>query len=502
MGQFQFQVSKSLLQSLPDHVWNSAHFCGPHGTPWQSLTSRNDESLTIQTKMPASGKIQIQWPIDGLGTRLLSTCSLSSSDSKQYHLLIELARGSCYRARTLGAAWEQLGAPANETFDQKLNEGTRCFLEAISNLSNGQAATELAIEAIALLEQSLDLIAQDYASRSILQRKQRDPKLSTLLAASVLVAIGRDAFVNRPESQVIYTETFNTGAMRFNWRDVERERGLFDFTPAKKTVEQFRQMGLRAIAGPLIDFEKEFLPGWVTNLETDFDSLQHVALNYIEQTISHLKGSVQLWNCMSGMNTGGPFQMDDEQMMRLSLAVLQTVRRTDPETPAVISFDQPFGEYMRQAGGGVPALKVAETLARCGLGMAGIGLDIKLNYGDAGSMQRSAMDFSQQLDRWGSLGLPLLVQLAAPANSNKDPLALMDHTAELKPNDHSCNQQEKIIEPLLPILLAKPYIHGIVWNGWSDEGDHLLANSGLIDADQQPRPLQKLLAKIRSDHLA
>ena len=502
MGQFQFHITKDLRETVPDHVWNSAHFCGPHGTPWQSQTEYNDESLTIRTKIPASGKIQILWPIDGLGTRLLSTCSLSSSDTKQFHLPIELARGSCHRARTLSSAWELSGAPKNQKSRQDLDEGTGYFLEALKNLPNQEIATQYANQAIARLEQSLDHIAQDYASASISQRKLRDPKLSTLLAASILTGHRHNAFLNHPEMQLIYTETFNTAAMRINWRDIEPEQGVFDLSPARNMIDQFQSMGLRTIVGPLIDFEKELLPTWMTTVAGDFESLQQVALNYVEQTISKLKGSVQLWNCISGMNTGGPIQMDDEQIMRLSLAVLQTVRKTDPETPAVISFDQPFGEYLRHPSGGVPGLKVAETLARCGLGMAGIGLDIKMNYGDSGSMQRSAMDFSQNLDRWGNLGLPLLVQIAAPADSLEDPLAILSHSSDSDPNEMPCNHQEKILEPLLPILLAKPYIHGIVWNGWSDEADHLLPNSGLLDANQQPRPLQKYLAKLRSDHLA
>ena len=130
--------------------------------------------------------------------------------------------------------------------------------------------------------------------------------------------------------------------------------------------------------------------------------------------------------------------MDDERMMRFSLSALQTIRRLDPETPTILSFDQPFGEYLRKPNSGMPGLKIAETLARSGLGMAGIGLDIKVNYGKHGSMPRSAIDFSQKLDRWGTLGLPLLVQISAPGSAGKDEQSLV-HQNEYDNSSHQEN---------------------------------------------------------------
>ena len=195
--------------------------------------------------------------------------------------------------------------------------------------------------------------------------------------------------------------------------------------------------------------------------------------------------------------------MDDEQIMRLSLAILQKVRGADPETPAIISFDQPFGEYLRRPNRGIPAMKVAETLIRSGLGIAGVGLDIKLNYDQYGTMPRSAIDFSQNLDSWGSLGVPLLVQLSAPGAMDSDAHAIQNLSIveDSATSETAGDSQLRDIRPLLQILLAKPYVHGIVWNGWADHAPHLLPNSGLVDQQHQPRPLQRHLAELRELHL-
>ncbi len=516
MGQFLLQVPKEIRETLPSSVWDSAHFCGVGGTPWQTQTEQDGNGLKLKIKIASSGKLQILWPVENLGTRLLSTCTLSPSETQSYQLAIELARGSCYRARTLAAEWERYGITPSDAFQEHLHEGTSCFLNALKLKHHPLNSAQQSMRAISYLEKALDLLAQDYATRSIAQRKQRDPKLGTLLAGSVLPAI-----TNLPASTTeniadaipmrdCYLQTFNTAAVRFNWRDIEKTPGNFDFSKTISTISQFQEIGLRTIAGPLVDFEEELLPEWILQTDVNFDSLHHAAINYVERTINSLRGSVQLWNCLSGINNAGPVCLNDEQIMRLSLSVLQTARGADPDTPAIISFDQPFGEYLRNNHAGVPALKIGETLVRCGLGLAGIGLDIKLGYASGGSMRRSAMDLSQHLDRWSGLGLPLLIQLSAPGDRTNDPLALRADPAgamlgaaeQCSSSDLTASSQLELIEPILPMLLAKPYVHGIVWDGWTDDTQHFLPNSGLIDQHQSPRPLQKFFSRMRADHLA
>lgn len=503
MGLFQIQVPDEISHTLPSAVWDSVHFCGSGGTPWQTQVEQDGNSLKLRLKVASSGKIQILWPVQTLGLRLLSTCTLPPSDTQPYNIVTELARGSCHRARTLAAEWTRFGVPPNREFEKHLRLGTEFFLNSLNQSKRSTDSTEESIQAISHLEQAIDALADQYAQHCIEQRKQHDPRLGTLLAGSVIPTVSSDADAEFIPLRELYLQTFNTAAVRLNWRDIEPKPNELDYVPAARTITSFQKMGLRTIAGPVIDFEKELLPEWVLQMADNFDALQQATVNFIERSVTHLKGTVQLWNCISGINNAGPIRLDDEQIMRLSLSILQTVRRADPETPAIISFDQPFGEYLRKPNSGIPGLKVAETLERCGLGLAGIGLDIKLNYPDIGSMQRSAMDFSQNLDRWSGLGLPLLIQLTAPASQSVDPHALRAHQT-IAPDDQpsfSGDGQLSLIEPLLQILLAKPYVHGIVWNGWADHLPHHLPNSGLIDQNQTPRPLQKHLSKLRSDHL-
>lgn len=510
MGLFHLQVPDQISRTLPPEVWDSIHFCGSGGTPWQTIVEKENNQLEIGLKVSSSGKVHILWPVEGLGSRVLATCTLAPSKTKSYNLVTELARGSCHRARMLAAEWNRLGIHLSELFVQHLTEGTACFLKALKHDDSSPESIQESTKAILHLELAVDSLADEYANYCIDQRKQRDPRLTTLLAGSMLAPASFDSSSEVIPMQELYLQTFNTAAVRLNWREIEIEPNKLNYAPVEKIIEGFDEIGLRTISGPLIDFETELLPEWVLNFSDHFDALQQASINFVERTVSHLKGKAQLWNCMSGINTSGPFYLDDEQIMRLSLSILQTVRHSDPETPAIVSFNEPFGEYLRKPHGGIPGLKVAETLQRCGLGLAGIGLDIKLNYSQTGSMQRSAMDFSQNLDRWSALGLPLLIQLTAPAGSTNDPYCIAHQQGRenqtpfqgVDMSSHFDDMQLRVIKPILPILLAKPYVHGIVWNGWSDGVPHHSPNAGLLDQSGTPRPLQKYLRAMRADHLS
>jgi hypothetical protein len=195
--------------------------------------------------------------------------------------------------------------------------------------------------------------------------------------------------------------------------------------------------------------------------------------------------------------------LDDEQIMRLSIAILQTVRRTDPSVPAIMSFDQPFGEYLAKDHDGISPLHFADALVRSGLGMAGIGLEFRINYQDNATLPRSAVDFGQMIDRWATLGIPMLVQLSVPGGSGPDNLSLSPSSVlpGETPAIDTAAEQLRIAGPLIRTLLAKQIVHGVVWEGWVDSEPHVMSHSGLIDGSGRERPLLEYLTRLRREFL-
>ncbi len=498
MGQFHFDVPDAASDFIGKSLWKDAYICGIEGVPWQSRIEFDGTRLTIARAIESSGKLYMACPLDGIGFRTLSTCSLRPLDDEPHLLPLEFARGSCYRARIQSDAWQRAGLTLSKEFVELLQEGTSRFLDAAQRRADPDGSSEAAMEAILLLERAISDLGESYAVQSIAFRKQREPQIGTLLAGTVTPPSPLGL-----QSHTEFTAAFNSAAIRLNWADIETDSGRFSYDNAEEAIEFCSSKGMRIIGGPLIDFRERLMPHWLYLLEDDFDAFLKSVTHFVEATVNKFRGSVQLWNCASGLNTPGPMQLSDEQIMRLSVGILQTVRRADPTTPAIISFDQPFGEYLGQNREGISPLHFADALVRSGLGMAGLGLEVRMNYASKAPFPRSAVELGQMIDRWATLGMPMLVQLAVPGGVGPDPMAaapceVLGHDSQ---RGDPASEQLRLAGPLIRTLLAKHIVHGIVWEGWSDQVPHVVSHSGLIDAEGHERPLLEYLTRLRREFL-
>ena len=148
-------------------------------------------------------------------------------------------------------------------------------------------------------------------------------------------------------------------------------------------------------------------------------------------------------------------------------------------------------------------LHFADALVRADLGLAGIGLEINLGYSPRGTEPRDTIDFGRQMDRWSSLGLPLLVSLTVPSGSGKDPQARSTSNPQsyVDAGELSVATQRAWGEKFLPILLAKQPIQGVIWNQLRDSQPHALPHGGLFDAEDLAKPILELLQNLREQHL-
>lgn len=498
MGQFQFAVPADSISLLAQSKWRDAYICGVEGVPWECSNSVQGGLLTIRRPLQASGKLHLSLPIKGFGYRLLSTCALAS-DQPPYHLLLELARGSCQRLRDQSSIWQRAGLQTSDRFGELLQRGTSHLLDAMQVKQDAAACSQHALLAINTLESAISDLGESFALQSIAFRKHRESQLGTLLASSVIPPSPTGSMlVDRFDS------AFNSAAVRLNWGLIEREAGKYEHQPGDQTIQWCSDRGMRVIAGPLIDFRRQMLPPWLYLIEDDFDGLVRSVTEYVERVVTRYQNSVHLWNCASSLNTLRGLDLDDEQIMRLAVAILQTVRRCAPNTPAVFSFDQPFGEYLARRPNGISPLHFADALARSGLGLAGIGLDVRLNYAQHSTATRSAMDFGGMIDRWATLGLPLLVQLAIPGDVGADPHSIIQNDANVSGQNKPelAAAQLQTAGPILRTLLAKQLVHGVVWDGWSDAEPHVEPHSGVIDPVGTVRPVLELFEHLRSEFLS
>nr|WP_231603172.1 endo-1,4-beta-xylanase [Neorhodopirellula pilleata] len=580
-----FHVPEAASEFFHASRWQDAYLCGIEGVPWQTRSvfrPASDSSVlgnhepsgsdvrgggifTLNRSVDTSAKLFLTCPVEGIGYRVLTTCSLRCLDLP-HELLTELARGSCHRVRMQADTWQRGGLVLNDHFNDLLERGTQAFLDAIQPLCpdrNGKAgkqpdgetrSTLAAIQAISLLEQAASTLGDLFSTQSMSFRRTREPRLSTMMAVSVCsfapdhysatssgtgnsasssLSSDQTASVSKParahETVSLDTpdhadevpefgekgisQAFNAAAVRISWGDIETDSGTNDFSRVNRVLDACGQAGMRVIGGPIIDHRDGLLPDWLTLLGDDFEKLMSAMTQFVEATVNEFRGRVHLWNAASGLNIAGPLSLDDEQVMRFSIGVLQTIRRCDPNTPVIMSIDQPCGEYLAKHANGISPLHFADALLRSGLGLAGIGLNFRFGYSHGDTHPRSSVEFAQLIDRWATLNAPLLVQLSVPAAPGQDaaakmslrPVALSPQAVDASsPQDEAeawAKVQHEFARPLIQTLLAKQIVHAVVWDGWSDQHPHLTPHAGVIDHSGKPRPLLQYLAALREEVL-
>jgi hypothetical protein len=326
--------------------------------------------------------------------------------------------------------------------------------------------------------------------------------LGTLIGASAGPAAMTQVLSSGPHAK-LYQDAFNSVGIALSWGAVETGAGKIDFAPYDAMFDWASSAGLRVVAGPLLDFQHKLMPNWMYLYEDDFEALVESVESYVERVVYRYVGRVNLWHATAGLNTPGPIGLDEEKVMRLAVAVIHTIRRADPRTPVLISVDQPWGEYIGGERDGISPLHFADALIRSNLGVAGIGLELRMNYANGGSLPRTLLDFGQQIDRWAGLGLPLLVQLAIPAASGPDPQAI--RSCDVIPlgsqGKTTAELQARMAMRWLQTMLAKGVVHGVLWEGWDDRYPHIMPHAGLIDASGNPRPLLELITRLRRELL-
>ena len=103
--------------------------------------------------------------------------------------------------------------------------------------------------------------------------------------------------------------------------------------------------------------------------------------------------------------------------MRVTVDVVQAVRSRDPRTPIVVTFDQPWAEFLSRQDLDLSPIHFADALVRAELGIAGLGLEMNLAYESGGTARRDVLELNRLIDYWSGLGLPLLILMTMPSSA-------------------------------------------------------------------------------------
>jgi len=495
MGLMRFQVSPP--DRLTPLAIERAFLTGPEQIPWVSRVQASAGTLSVWRTTSDSASLCIPWQVEGHGEITLSTGTLIER-TDPYQLQVELARGQIHQLRNRLSEWQSAGLLVPDSIHAALRGSLEEFAAAATRQHDPEVAAAHAERAIRAALDVSDLLSARYIEQALMARHRQTPHLPTLLGVNLGHRL-LDAPMGR---QVL--KAFNSAVVPIVWRDVEAAEGNYQWAVYDRQVEWCQSHDLKVVAGPMLRLDDRGLPDWLAIWQGDFDNLLSFVSDYVETAVNRYRGKVHLWQCAARVNVGEVLSLTEEEKLRLAVRALEITRKVDPETPAIVRFDQPWAEYMGRADRDLSPLHFADVLVRSGLELSGVGLEINVGYWPDGTYPRDRLDYSRQLDRWSGLGLPIWLTLSVPSSQSPDaqaygrgvPLATA-HASGWTPD-----QQQIWVKSYVPLLLAKPAVQGIFFNHLWDALPHEFPHSGLFDAAGAAKPALASLAVLRKKHLA
>ncbi len=496
MGQLRFLVPHQ--SRVSDEALGRAYLAGMESVPWLGRNRWVDletaREFVLERDEEESGNLFIPWQVEGHGELTLGTASLMERE-RAYWLDLEVARGVINRLRNQVADWQADGLQLPAEFSALVSAASAALVEAVIGQADDDSRLQHTTRAIQLGLDAGQWLARLYAEQALAARHQQAAQLPTMLAAAI------DTGQLDEPTATAYLKAANSAAVQVRWRDLEPLAGKFAWDALDAQLAWCQERQLRVISGPLLQIDAHHLPDWLSLWADDFEQLQSYTRQFLRAVVQRYQGRVQVWNCAGRMNVGGSIKLTEEQTLRLVVAAIEEVRRADPRAPAIISIDRPWGENLARNEDDLSPLHFGDSLVRAELGVAGIGLEVNLGYWPGGTLPRDVLSFSQQIDRWSVLGLPLVVYLTIPSGPGAtDAAPAFQPLAGFAGGRDPASQQEAA-ELLLSLLLAKPFVQGVVWNQLRDSESSCFPQGGLFDVQGQPKPVLATMTALRKQHL-
>jgi hypothetical protein len=493
MGQMRFRLHDQ--SRIPEGGLELIYVAGVEEIPWSTRAQWQGAELVVERSVNDSGSVFVPWLIDGQGQCFLSTATLMERQ-QPYVLEVELARGLIQRIRNRLFIWEWLGMVTPDSLNEQLKQATIKFARSATNQADLAVASAAANEAIALaFRVSEDMVAA-YSQQASASRQQQTP-VSTLLG----VALGPK--LPSVEMRRKLVDACNIIQIPIAWRAIEQREGKRNWKHTDEQLAWCQQAGLKICAGPLLQLDDRGIPDWMVLWDGDFDNLMKLFLDHVRSVVSRYAGRVHLWQVASRVNTGKVLSLEEEQRLHLVAHALDLVRRLDPRTPTVVSFNQPWAEYLAGKGEDLAPSHYADALVRADLGISGFALEVNAGFSPGGSVHRPTFEWGRLLDQWSLWGLPLMVNISTASDTTRDPAARKNIEVSLPAGMDGTEQdpQRHWAGSVLPLLLARSAVQVVLWNQISDAEPHEFPHAGLFDAKQQPKPTLQLMRDLRKSLL-
>lgn len=494
MGLIRFAVyPASLLSDWPEV--HAGYLTGADGRLFQTRIEIQDNIVGCRRASSESAKFHVVWPVKDFGRIVIPTASLPERE-EPYLLAVELARGKIVQVRNQAAQWELAGLKIPPQFAGPNRAAHAAFSRAASSQDRPEFASELASQAISHACQASEILTRSYAAQAFAGRLQRFGTLPVSIGCELHGA------VPSPARADLFNEMFNSATVAVPWTTIEEVEGEYNWDAVDRQVEWCEEQKLMVRGGPLIDLGLNGLPAWLSRWEHDVFNLQSFVCDFVETAISRYHGRIRIWEICSRIHTGGGMNLTEESRLTMAARVLDVARQVDEEAQLVARIEQPWGDYQARGQHRLSPLQVVDALIRSGVGLSGVNLELAFGYKSRGSSHRDLLECSRLIDAWTMLDIPIFVTIICPSSDQKDPAA----TGGIQVNPHlwdgpcDAEHQAEWIDRMFELLVAKPRVAGVFLPSFSDRSSHIFPNSGLLNADDSPKPAVDRIIAQRMNH--
>jgi glycosyl hydrolase family 10 len=494
MGTMLFQVPPGLPADASAELERASIAGGQDCMPYPSQVLLDDGQLIVHRRVEESGCLQAPWNVCGAG-RLMTSSATLMERLTPYHLAIELARGKINQLRGQTADWLMGGLVLNEPVADRIRQATQLFGQAVSRLPSAEAHQH-ADQALAHGFAAAEMLVQSYIEQVFHVRHMRQPKLDTWLACSLL---------QTPTGELAKTflDTFNAVQVPFPWNVTHSVEDHPDWQSADALVDWAVQNNLHLLGGPLIDFSGRDLPDWLWEKERDLLSLSNYLTEYVACVVRRYQTRIRTWQVSAASNWSGVLAMGDEELLWLTVRIIDAIKKIDPALEVIVGVAQPWGDYLTQQERSQSPFVFADTLLRTGVKIAGLELELLMGVTPRGSYCRDTLDASRLFDLYALLGVPLQVMLSYPSSAEPDPQADPDQRAQAGfwRSGFTPQVQADWLAAFAELALCKPYVRTVRAPHFSDAEPHTYPHCGLVDAAGPAKPGIAALQRLRGIHL-
>jgi len=493
MGSMAFQLPATISPEAEEDLEQACVAGGQDGMPFPTHITLEPGLLFAERAVHESGFLTAPWEVDGLGRLMLSSATLMER-REPYDLVLELGRGKIHQLRNQMSEWVSGGLILSDAVQKQIQDATHAFGKAAS-VTKGDAALSRSV--LSMGHQAAQRMVQSYIDQVFQVRHLRQPHLDTNWACQVATLPSSD------KETALLKETFTAASVPVSWGQIQPDANTWNWEELDRRVE-WASKHFTIIGGPLVDFSGRGLPDWLWAREFGLQDFSDRINGFVDEVVRRYEKTIRHWRISAASNLSGVLATNDEELIWLTVRLVEVVRKIDPQIGVIVGLCQPWGEYLANKEHTVTPFGFADTLLRTGCRLDALELEMIMGIAPRGSYCRDTLELSRLLDLYVLLGVPLYVTMGYPsaqqppdANGNGDLCPRAGHWGA----GYTLEDQSDWVRTFGRLILCKPYVQGVIWSHWDDRAPHLFPYCGLLDNEGRPKPALEHLRLLRTEHL-